>query len=185
MSLTTLPAGRPAVRSVRRALIAAVVVLALVVIPVAGGAGTHHASAQDVAASDWSAGDQMANFALQYVGSPYVWGGGEPGGFDCSGFTEFVAMNVLGEEITHEADTQMGYGTPVSADALEPGDLVFFAGTYEPGISHVGIYVGGGQFVHAENESTGVVVSDLWGSYAGYYAGAMRLVQSNEPPAVG
>lgn len=184
MSVPTLLAGLPVVRPARRAMIAAVV-LAMVVVPLAGGAAGPRASAQDAGESSWTAGDQLANFALQYVGSPYVWGGGEPGGFDCSGFTEFVAMNVLGEEITHEADTQMAYGTPVGADALEPGDLVFFAGTYEPGISHVGIYVGGGQFVHAENESTGVVVSDLWGSYAGYYAGATRLVQSDEPPAVG
>jgi cell wall-associated NlpC family hydrolase len=128
------------------------------------------------AATPTSDGQRMVDFAMQYIGLPYVWAGAGPGGFDCSGLTMYVAANVLGIDITHSTVMQFGYGSSVAYGDWAPGDLVFFANTYTAGISHVGIYIGDGQFVHAENSATGVVVSSLYDSYyAGHYAGARRI----------
>ena len=123
-----------------------------------------------------ASGSAMVDFAMQYVGYPYVWAGEGPYGFDCSGFTLFVARNVLGMNITHDMHQQFAMGTPVGRGELQPGDLVFFQNTFQWGLSHVGIYIGGGQFVHAENESTGVKVSDLNSDYySSRWYGASRL----------
>jgi cell wall-associated NlpC family hydrolase len=123
-----------------------------------------------------ASGDQIANFAMQYVGYPYAYAGEGPYAFDCSGFTKFVIQNTLGMDITHDMFTQIGMGQSVGMSELQPGDLVFFADTFRPGLSHAGVYVGGGQFVHAENESTGVKVSDLNSDYYGSrWAGGTRL----------
>lgn len=124
---------------------------------------------------DTGTGQAIVDFAMQYYGSPYVYAGNTPAGFDCSGFTQFVVQNVTGLDIGHGTEGQLAYGTPVSYDALLPGDLVYFAGTYGPGISHAGIYIGGGQIIHAENESTGVTISNLWGGYDAYYYSAIRI----------
>ena len=127
-------------------------------------------------AGDSPAGQAIADFALGYVGYPYVWAGNTPAGFDCSGFTQYVIMNTVGIDIGHGTPGQTGYGTPVEWDAWQPGDLVFFANTADAGISHVGIYIGGGEFVHAENESTGVKISSLYSDYySGHYYGAYRI----------
>jgi len=121
-------------------------------------------------------GATIVAFALQYVGYPYVWAGNTPAGFDCSGFTEFVILNTLGIDIGHGLEGQPGAGTWVDYGAWQPGDLVFFQNTYQAGLSHVGIYVGDGQFVHAENEGTGVVVTSLSSDYyASRYWGAVRI----------
>jgi len=123
-----------------------------------------------------SSGSEIANFAMQYVGYPYAYAGEGPYAFDCSGFTKFVIQNTLGMDITHDMFTQIGMGQSVGMAELQPGDLVFFANTFRPGLSHAGIYIGGGQFVHAENESTGVTVSDLNSDYYGSrWAGGTRL----------
>ena len=123
-----------------------------------------------------SSGQQIASFAQQYVGYPYAYAGEGPYAFDCSGFTKFVIQNTLGIDITHDMFTQIGMGQSVGMNELQPGDLVFFANTFRPGLSHAGIYIGGGQFVHAENESTGVMVSDLNSDYYGSrWAGGTRL----------
>ncbi|MGC4192505.1 MAG: C40 family peptidase [Thermomicrobiales bacterium] len=122
-------------------------------------------------------GQAIADFALQYVGYPYVSAGRDPGtGFDCSGFTYYVIMNVLGIDIGGSPEGQVGYGSPVEYGAWEPGDLVFFANTFREGISHVGIAIGGSQMVHAENESTGVTISDITSDYyTSHYSSASRL----------
>ena len=121
-------------------------------------------------------GQAIADFALGYVGYPYVYAGEGPYAFDCSGFTKFVILNVLGIDITHDMFVQVGMGTPVGMGELQPGDLVFFQNTFRFGLSHAGIYIGGGQFVHAENESTGVRVSDLNSDYyASRWYGATRI----------
>jgi len=121
-------------------------------------------------------GQKMVDFAMQFLGQAYVWAGNQPGGFDCSGLTQYVAANILGQDITHSTELQIGYGTPVDTSDLRAGDLVFFANTYAAGITHVGIYIGNGTFIHAENPGTGVVISDLNSSYyAEHYAGARRL----------
>lgn len=122
-------------------------------------------------------GQQIVDFAMQFHGYPYVWAGNTPSGFDCSGFTQYVVQNVLGYDITHSTDIQSGYGTPVAWGEWQPGDLIFFTGTGGGGyVSHVGIYIGDGQMIHAENAGTGVVISSLYSSYySGHYYSAMRL----------
>ncbi len=107
--------------------------------------------------------------ALQYLGVPYVWGGSSPStGFDCSGFIMYVYAQV-GVSLPHHAASQYNYGVPVPYDQLAPGDLVFFHG-----LGHAGIYIGGGQFVHAPHTGDVVKISDL-GSYSGY-VGARRIL---------
>ncbi len=121
-------------------------------------------------------GNMIANFALQYVGYPYVWAGEGPYGFDCSGFVMFVIRNTLGLEITHDMFIQYDMGTPVAYGDLQPGDIVFFQNTFRWGMSHNGIYIGNNQFVHAENENTGVRISDITSQYySSRYYGAVRF----------
>jgi peptidoglycan DL-endopeptidase CwlO len=112
----------------------------------------------------------VVGIAMQYLGTPYVWGGASPGGFDCSGFVMYVYSQV-GVYLPHLAAGQYNYGTPVSQDELQPGDLVFF-----DGLGHVGIYIGGGQFVHSPHTGDVVKISSLDDSwYAATYIGARRL----------
>jgi cell wall-associated NlpC family hydrolase len=112
----------------------------------------------------------VVGVAMQYLGTPYVWGGSSPGGFDCSGFVMYV-YSQIGVYLPHHAADQYNYGTPVSRDELEPGDLVFF-----DGLGHVGIYIGGGQFVHSPHTGDVVKISSLDDSwYAATYVGARRL----------
>ena len=85
----------------------------------------------------------VVGIAMRYLGVPYVWGGASPSGFDCSGLVMYVYAQV-GTSLPHNAAMQYGYGSPVSRAQLAPGDLVFFSG-----LGHVGIYIGGGQFIHA------------------------------------
>jgi cell wall-associated NlpC family hydrolase len=112
----------------------------------------------------------VVGVAMQYLGTPYVWGGAAPGGFDCSGFVMYVFAQ-MGVSLPHHAADQFNYGVPVSRDQLEPGDLVFF-----DGLGHVGIYIGGGQFVHAPHTGDVVKISSLNDSwYAATYVGARRI----------
>lgn len=123
-----------------------------------------------------SSGQQIADFAMQYKGYPYVYAGDGPNGFDCSGFTMFVIKKTLGVDITHDMFTQYDMGQKVGRGELQPGDLVFFENTFRRGLSHTGIYIGDGKFVHAENESTGVVTTDLNSDYYdSRWYGAVRL----------
>ena len=108
--------------------------------------------------------------ALQYLGTPYVWGASGPGAFDCSGFTSYVFAQ-MGVSLPHNAAAQFAYGTPVSREELQPGDLVFF-----DGLGHVGLYIGGGQFVHAPHSGDVVKISSLYDSwYAATWVGGRRL----------
>jgi cell wall-associated NlpC family hydrolase len=112
----------------------------------------------------------VVGIAMQYLGVPYQWGGASPSGFDCSGLVLFVYAQV-GVSLPHHAASQYNYGTPVSRDQLEPGDLVFF-----DGLGHNGIYIGGGQFIHAPHTGDVVKISSLddpW--YAATWVGARRL----------
>ena len=110
--------------------------------------------------------------ALEYVGVPYVFGGTSPGGFDCSGYVRYIYASI-GVYLPRMADEQYEVGTPVHN--LRAGDLVFFE-TYEPGPSHVGIYLSDGNFIHASS-SRGVTVSSLHENYyAETYIGARRLM---------
>jgi len=107
----------------------------------------------------------VVGIALQYLGIPYVWGGSSPStGFDCSGFVMYVYAQV-GVSLPHHAASQWNYGTPVAREQLAPGDLVFFSG-----LGHMGIYIGGNQFVHAPHTGDFVKISSMderWGSYVG------------------
>ncbi len=106
-----------------------------------------------------SAGQAIANYACQFVGNPYVYGGASlTGGADCSGFTMAVMAN-FGIGLPHNAAAQSGCGTPVSLDALQPGDLLFYNGG--GGIGHVSIYIGNGQVVHASNPTNGILISSI------------------------
>lgn len=116
--------------------------------------------------------------AQRYAGTPYVWGGESARGFDCSGFIIRVMRDLGYKALPHSAAEQFRYGIPVAKANLQPGDLVFFANTYKPGISHVGIYLGRGRFIHAASTIKGTIVSSLSGSYAAKYAGARRLVRA-------
>jgi cell wall-associated NlpC family hydrolase len=122
-----------------------------------------------------SGSNDIVDFAMRYEGHPYVYAGEGPRAFDCSGFTMFVIQKTLGIDITHDMFVQYDMGSQVGRNALQPGDLVFFKNTFRRGLSHTGIYIGGGQFIHAENESTGVRISDLDSDYySSRWYGAVR-----------
>jgi len=107
--------------------------------------------------------------AMQYLGTPYVYGGSSPSGFDCSGFVMYVYAQ-LGVSLPHNAAAQYGYGTPVDRSQLQPGDLVFFNG-----LGHNGIYIGGGSFIHSPHTGDVVKISPMSGWYMSTYVGARRL----------
>lgn len=119
-------------------------------------------------------GNGIIDDAYSYMGVPYVWGGTSPYGFDCSGFVQTVyAEN--GIPISRTADAQFEEGTYVSKDQLQPGDLVFFS-TYTWGASHVGIYIGNDEFIHASSGAGSVVITDLNSDYyTSTYLGAKRF----------
>lgn len=105
-------------------------------------------------------------YALAQVGDSYVYGAAGPSAFDCSGLT-MMAWAQAGVGLPHSSTAQMSSGSRVSSDALQPGDLVFY---YSP-VSHVGIYIGNGQIVHAANPSTGVSTT---GVFSMPFSGAVR-----------
>ncbi|MCR5834627.1 MAG: C40 family peptidase [Selenomonadaceae bacterium] len=112
--------------------------------------------------------------SMSYIGVPYVFGGTSPYGFDCSGYVQYVFANA-GISLPRTADVQYEVGTPISTTELVPGDLVFFT-TYTYGASHVGIYVGDGNFIHASS-SQGVTISSLSHPYySSRYIGARRIL---------
>jgi cell wall-associated NlpC family hydrolase len=121
-------------------------------------------------------GSDIVQTAMQYLGSPYRHGcSGEGGAFDCSGFTSYLYRQ-KGVSISRGVVQQFRQGTPVSQSELAPGDCVFFRNTHRSGISHVGVYIGSGEFIHASNPRSGVKVDRLDSSYYGpKYAGARRM----------
>jgi len=115
-----------------------------------------------------------AAFSLR--GTRYRFGGTSRSGFDCSGFVRYV-LGTGGVDLPRTATDQYYNGKPIDKAQLEPGDLVFFKNTYKRGISHVGIYAGNGNFIHACNPSRGVVESSLSESYyVNHWAGARRVL---------
>jgi len=125
--------------------------------------------------SDTSSVETVVQSALAQVGKPYVWAASNPNvGFDCSGLMVY-SFKQVGVYLNRIAADQYYNGTPVSRDQLQRGDLVFFS--YGGYIGHVGLYIGGGQFVHASDYSTGVIISNLSGYYLNTYAGAVRVIK--------
>ena len=120
-------------------------------------------------------GQQIVATAKQYLGVPYLWGGTTTNGFDCSGLVQYV-FGQHGITLPRTSQEQYQVGRYVAKADLQVGDLVFFANTYTTGISHLGIYVGGGQFLHASS-SQGVIISSLDNVYwAPRYYGAKRVL---------
>jgi len=112
----------------------------------------------------------VVGIAMQYLGIPYRYGGESPStGFDCSGFTMYVFSRV-GVSIPRTVSTQYGVGVPVSRSELQAGDLVFFNG-----LGHVGIYIGGNQFIHSPHTGDVVKISSITGWYEDTWYGARRL----------
>ena len=125
-----------------------------------------------------SKGSEIVAYAKQYLGVKYVYAGASSKGFDCSGYTMYV-MKHFGYNLPHTATGQMGYGTSVAKSALQPGDLVFFCDPSRSGgkaASHLGIYIGSNQFIHASSGGGKVQIDSLSKAYyAKYYVGARRL----------
>jgi cell wall-associated NlpC family hydrolase len=117
----------------------------------------------------------LTRSAVRFIGTPYVFGGTRPNGFDCSGYVQHVYA-LLGIHLPRTADAQYDAGRRIAA-SMKPGDLVFFH-TYAPGVSHVGIYLGNNKFIHSSS-SHGVAISNLHNVYwAPRYLGAKRVFGS-------
>lgn len=114
--------------------------------------------------SSTSSVQAVLNLAYSKIGCPYVWGAEGPNSFDCSGFTSYVFRNAAGVSIPRTSSAQSGYGKTVSKSNLQPGDLVFF-NTSGKGVSHVGIYVGGGNMIHSPSSGKTVSVTSINSSY--------------------
>ena len=117
-----------------------------------------------------SLGVHAVRVAMQYLGTPYVWGGEGPGGFDCSGLTQY-SYSQVGISLPRVTYQQIRVGVAVPRTSLAPGDLVFFSNAH-----HMGMYIGGGNFVHAPHTGDVVKVSNMnIGWYAASYIGAVRV----------
>lgn len=120
-------------------------------------------------------GSTVVETARKYLGSSYVYGASGPSSFDCSGFTSYV-FKLHGVSLSRTAQGQYSNGTSVSRSDLQPGDLVMF-GSSASSINHVGIYIGGGQIIHAANPSKGVTTDSITsGYYNNKYVGARRVM---------
>jgi cell wall-associated NlpC family hydrolase len=150
--------------SIRNTAQAQAQALALQQTPIGASASTSSAS---VAPPSQYTG--VVGIAMRYLGVPYVWGGQSPSGFDCSGLVAYVYAQV-GVSLPHYTGAQWNVGVPVSRSDLQPGDLVFF-----DGLGHVGIYIGGNEFIHAPHTGDVVRISSMSGWYADTYVGARRV----------
>lgn len=118
--------------------------------------------------------DRMINLLEKQVGKKYVWGTEGPDTFDCSGLVKYVYSEVMGITLPRISYEQAEFGKDVERENLKPGDLVFFDTMNKGRVSHVGIYIGNNEFIHAANSRKGVIKSELKGYYADKYLGAKR-----------
>lgn len=132
--------------------------------------------ASEAASSEVAA--QVVETALSFLGYPYVYGGSTPKGFDCSGFTSYIYKQ-YGYSLNRTCSGQLDNGTPVAMSELQPGDLVIFKkyASSAGRASHVGIYIGGGEFIHASTSKVGVIISKLSDAYyTPGFVGGRRIV---------
>ena len=128
----------------------------------------------ETASSDLGA--QIVAYAEEYLGTPYVLGGNGPNQFDCSGFTKYVYSH-FGYTLNRTATDQLQNGVSVSKDELQPGDLVFFKYRTSKPVSHVGIYIGNGEFIHASTNRYVVQIDQMEsGHYANVYVYARLII---------
>jgi cell wall-associated NlpC family hydrolase len=167
MTTTRMSMSRPVRRAAFVVLTAVGVSLSPLPAMASASPTTAAVAAAPVAAPTWAA--QVAvDTALAQQGKPYVWGGAGPSSYDCSGLVQY-AYGAAGISLPHSSNMQSSIGTPVAYGDLQPGDLVFF---YSP-VSHVGMYIGNGQMVHASTYGQPVQVIDL--DYMPGFNGARRL----------
>ncbi|HZR97059.1 MAG TPA: C40 family peptidase [Chloroflexota bacterium] len=124
-----------------------------------------------------SAAPRLVSLAQTQLGARYTWGGATPTtGFDCSGFV-YWAYSQIGHPLPRVMTEQFAAGRRVRVEELQPGDVLFYQNTYTAGLSHNGIYVGDGKFIHAADESTGVVLTPVHSAYwEQHFAGAIRVL---------
>lgn len=118
--------------------------------------------------------DNAIKLLKEQVGKPYVWGANGPDSFDCSGLTRYIYKEALGIDIPRVSYDQAKFGKEVAKEDLQVGDLVFFDTMNKGRVSHVGIYIGDNEFIHASNKRDGVKQSKLEGYYEKTYRGARR-----------
>lgn len=152
-------------------------VAGIYLIPTTAPAGTPIIPATNAAPVPGAgSGAALVQVASAQVGKPYRWGATGPDNFDCSGLVVYAARKALGLTMPRVAADQAFAGVHVDFANLTPGDLVFYANTYQPGISHVGIFIGNGQWITAADETTGVIVASMDEPYwKSRYAGARRI----------
>ncbi len=118
--------------------------------------------------------DKAIDLLKQQLGKPYVWGNEGPDSFDCSGLVQYVYKNALGKDLPRVSYEQCKVGQAVSREDLQVGDLVFFDTMNKGRVSHVGIYIGNNEFIHAANSKKGVIKSTLTGYYDKKFVNARR-----------
>ena len=120
----------------------------------------------------------LISYAKKFLGKPYVWGAQGPNSFECSGFTYYVFKNSANITLPRTSKDQSTYGTTVSKKNLKVGDLVFFdtSGSNSGNVSHVGIYIGSNQFIHASSSKGKVVISDFNNYYTNAFVKAKRVL---------
>jgi cell wall-associated NlpC family hydrolase len=138
-------------------------------VPLAEGVGISASTPEGSTIAPPNVHGGVVGIAMRYLGVPYVWGGSSPRGFDCSGLVVY-AFGQIGISLPHSTYSLWNVGTPVSRDQLQAGDLVFFSG-----LGHMGIYIGGGQFIHAPHTGDVVKISSMSGYYSSGYVGARRV----------
>jgi cell wall-associated NlpC family hydrolase len=122
--------------------------------------------------------DKVIEFAKTLLGKPYVWGAEGPNSFDCSGFTQYVFKKSVGVSIPRVSRDQAKFGQYVNKSDIKKGDLISFDtdGVNNGQVSHIGIYMGNGQFIHASSSQKKVVISDMNGYYNNAYVNARRVL---------
>lgn len=122
-----------------------------------------------------SVGQQVVDYAKQFLGCSYVYGSSGPTCFDCSGFTSYI-YQTFGVSLNRCAADQLQNGVAVDRSDLRAGDLVFFRYQTTKAASHVGIFIGNNQFIHASTNTYSVIISDLSGHYADVFVGGRRVL---------